>query len=254
MEHERQPATMPAGDVVTMSKAELEAMLAKVADQSVAQFRTELLTKANGAPRNDTSDSEDFTQKLALAIAELSDQGTNRKRVAPEILAARAAAHDRMVKLIMKARNEKLRPEYRVISEIYFNERRVQPFKIGPNKTPEPVDILWSGVPNEALRPLNDIAREIYAEFKSSIGNGQHVTAGQWKEDNRPVWITAGGLVVKGDGPVRRQISGLGDPEPNLKPAFEDEFDVKSFNDPRAPEVRILGTIAPPARQNAEAR
>ena len=202
--------------------------------------------------------NEDATalfSKMALAIAEISDQGTSRKRVAPEILAQRARSHEQAVGLIIKAREKviearakndkaaeaKWLPEYRVISKIYFNERLIEPFRRLADKTVANNEIVWTGMPNEALRPINDVAKEIYEAFRASIGSTEKLATA----DNRPVWITAQGLVVKGDPPKRRE--GFTEQLPD----FKDDLSIAhDNNDPTAPFVNVLGTIASPARQN----
>ena len=170
-------------------------------------------------------------------------------------MAARAEAHERCVNLIMNARDKvtkarsegdkateaKWLPEYRVVAKIYFNERFIEPFKRLPDKTVASNEIVWTGMPNDALRPINDIARKIYTEFKASIGSTEKLASA----DNRPVWITAQGLIVKGEPPRRRE--GYSE----SLPSFSEEVEVKhDNNDPSAPYVHVLGTIASPAKQN----
>jgi hypothetical protein len=232
-------------------KAALDAALAKAVPEIVAQIAKQ------GAPIGAGSNEEATAlfSKMALAIAEISDQGSNRKRVAPEVLAQRAAAKERCIRLIDDAREHVLEarrqkdgkveakwlPEYRVVAKIYFNERFIEPFKRLPDKTIASNEIVWTGIPNEALRPINDIAKKIYAEFRLSIGSTEKLAT----SDNRPVYITAQGLVVKGDPPKRRE--GL----TQELPAFAEEMDLKhDNNDPSAPFINVLGTIAAPAKQN----
>lgn len=208
---------------------------------AVAQVSTELLAKVQQpAAAPGFGDAEGLFSKLALAIAEISDQGTQRKRVAPEILAQRAAAHGRAVARIIAAREAGEKPEYRLVSKVYLNERFIEPYMPGPNKQPIPTEIIWSGMPNDAMRPLNDAAREIYAEFRASIGSTEAIKGA----DNRPLWMTLGGVVVKGD--ARAQRREVAAPAP-----FGDDLGVKNQNDPTAPFIHVLGTVAPAARQNA---
>lgn len=236
--------------------AEAAATAAKEAARAaVAEFRQELLV--NSADKG--SDHDDLFRKMALAIAEISDQGSNRKRVAPEILAKREAAKKRCVDLVLECRakikearsnkdakeESKWTPEYRVIAKCYFNERFIEPYKMGPNRMPVPTEIYWTGVPNMAMVPLNDVAKKIFAEFRLSIDNVEPIPT----LDNRPLFMTAAGLVVKGDPPKRKETGA----QTNAldAPMFEDEVAVKSLpNDPTAELVHVLGTIAAPARQN----
>lgn len=236
--------------------AEAAAAAAKEAARAaVSEFRQELLVST----ADKSGDQEDLFRKMALAIAEISDQGSNRKRTAPEILAKRESARKRCIALVLEARakikeardnkdrkeEDKWTPEYRVTSKCYFNERFIEPYKMGPNRMPVPTEIFWTGIPNMAMLPLNDVAKQIFAEFRLSIDNSEPIAT----LDNRPVFMTAAGLVVKGDPPKRRetgiQTNALDAPD------FEDEVRVKSLpSDPTAEFVNVLGTVASPARQN----
>lgn len=211
-----------------------------IAKAVTAEVQTELLAKVKTSPVAGLTDQDGFAERLALAIAEISDQGTSRKRVAPEILAARARAHARCVDLIIAARGSGSKPEYRLISKVYLNEQLIEPFMPGPNKQPISTEIIWSGLPNDAMRPLNDVAKEIYREYRASVGS----TGPLQGTDNRAISMTPGGLVIKGLGAAqRREVAA---PLP-----FEDDLDIKGQNDPTAPFIHVLGTIAPAARQNA---
>jgi hypothetical protein len=233
---------------------EFQAAVAKAVEETMAKFTAKL-----GAARAEagTSDvpgdkDQDFVRQLAMAIAEISDQGTHRKRVAPEILARRAEAREKMGALIMEARANGEKPEYRLINETYLNERFLKPFIVDQStKRPVPQEIVWTGVPNERMRPLNDVAKGIFAAFMESIGGQTDLTP---NADRRPLWVTAGGLVVKGSPPAKRfAVSGLGDPLPDHTgeaAGFSDDLSVKTANDPTAEFVHVLGTVAAPARQN----
>ena len=189
---------------------------------------------------------------MALSFAEISDQGTQRKRVAPEILERRNQARERMIDLIMEARANGDKPEYKVISKTYLNERLIQPFTAGPDKVPVPTQITWTGEPSDGMRPVNAIAKKIFAEFRASRGSTEALA----KEDKRPYWLTAGGLVVKGDPPPRRELAV--DPRMNfvddLSVSSAEDGEEKNQNDPNATFINVLGTVADPARQNYQGK
>lgn len=233
----------------TTETPEFKAAVDTAVQAAMAKFAEQLASARQSAGTGGTpavTGDQEFTRLLALSIAELTDQGTDRKRVAPEILAKRADARERMGALIMKARAEGTKPEYRLINEVYLNERLLKPFIMGPDKRPVPQEIIWTGAPNEAMRPVNQVAKDIWEAFMESIGGSTESIKGS---ENRPMWVTAGGLVVKGVAPgQRRAVSGLGDPLPDF--AFSDDLEAKRPNDPTAEYVHVLGTVAPPARQN----
>lgn len=229
--------------------AAVAAALPDAVKSAVSQVQAEMLAAATAQDKRKggkaeaavpaVADGGDFVERLALAIAEISDQGTSRKRVAPEILHARAEAHKRAVARLMKAREDGEKPEYRLVSKVYLNERLIEPFMPGPNKQPIPTEIIWLGMPNEAMRPINDVAKEIYAEFRASIGSTEPIKG----QDNRPLWMTPGGVVIKGDARNQRR-------EVAAAVAFDDDLGIKNQNDPTAPFIAVLGTVHPPAKQN----
>lgn len=242
MSDNKQAGTKPSTEsTVTLTEVQLAKMLADASASAVQQMRSELLAGiAQGAGASAGGDSG-LMERLALAIAEISDQGTNRKRVAPEILAARAKAHERAVALVLEARKNGEQPEYRLVSKVYLNEQLIEPFQPGPDRRPIPTVIVWTGMPNEAMRPLNEVAIAIYKEFKASIGSSERVNG-----DTRPFSMTPGGLVVKTSNVAHRREVGPLPPDP-----FDQDLTVKTAHDPTAPFVHVLGTIAPPAKQNA---
>ena len=218
--------------------------------ESVTALLPELVKQIKQADTN--PDTSELFSKMALAIAEISDQGTQRKRVAPEILAQREAAWKRMVALIQDARANNLRPEYRAVAKLYLNERLIEPFTQDPStKLPVAVTFTWTGEPNDGMRPVNDIAKKIYAEFRASRGSVESIA----KEDARPYWMTPAGLVVKGDPPPRREMQA------STAPDFVDDLSVSDAeesvpnqNDPNAPFIHVLGTVAAPAMQNYQGK
>jgi len=227
--------------------------------EAVAAATAQVLAQmGKDSPKEQQSgEDQDFVRRLALEIAELSDQGTNRKRVAPEILEQREQARVRMVELIIDARKKKLKPDYAVLNKCYLNERVVEPFWVGADKVPQRTVIGWDGVPNGCLRPLDDVAKAIFHEFAVWSGGATLVTDGKWKADMRGLWVTPGGLVVKGNASgQRREVGNLGDAmpviveEPEDDNLFADNLAVRRAVDPRASEVHVLGTIHPPAKQN----
>jgi hypothetical protein len=225
-----------------------------------AAAKAEVAELLNGArPQiEEGGDVNDILRTLALSIAEISDQGTNRKRVAPEILARRDMARKDMIELIREAREAKASPEYALVAKVYLNERFVEPYRWGDNRKAEQVHIVWNGVPNEAMRPVNDVAKKIYGKYRESVGS---VDAKEIKGiDLRPMWITNGGLVVKGAISTRRQVGTIDHIEDGSAdaPVFDDELaivgaprTIGAMIDPSADSVNVLGTVAAPAKQHA---
>jgi hypothetical protein len=252
---------------------EFKAAVAEAVASSVASEVGKILAslKAEGAQLS--SGDHKFAENLALAFATLSEQGTGRKYVAPEILRVRSEARDKMFKLIISARKDYRRaldaigrepkqsellaitakyvPSYRVAAKTLLDNQVVQPFWVDSSHIAQPTEIDWPGVPNDALVPLNDVAREIHAAFRESIGSkAQSVSAtGAVTDAPDPMddgyGTTANGLVVRGGAVPRRNR-----PETTPEHQSEEGLALHHRNKPgRTKEIHVLGTIAPPAQQ-----
>jgi hypothetical protein len=247
-----------------MQTPELQKAVAEAAQKAAAAAVAEALKGADKFGNIDPSARDMFSQ-MALAIADMAHQGSGRVRpVAPEVMQKRAEAIARLNAILgdvhrnlKKAREEgdkeaetQWSPEYRVLAKIYYNERIIDPYRQSDvrGSPPVPQDIIWTGPPSDALRPLNPVAELIYDTYRESIGSMPRLKAvsgpngGQVAPDNRPYWMTPGGLVVKGDPPPRAFVA-----QPK---AFENDLGVYDNNDPEAPFVHVLGTVAQPARKN----
>jgi hypothetical protein len=231
--------------------AETEEFKAAVAD-AVARSVTELAerlkeSRESHGTAGDASDPS-WMRALAMEISQLTDQGTGRKRVAPEILRARQVARERMTKLIIEARAEKKIATYKVRAKTLIADRVVEPFWIASDHSAQPTIIDWDGVPNEAMVPENRTAKAIHEAFMESIGSTVRVVP----ED--ALAITPGGLVVHGGAASisagKRQVSAAETPQTGTERANESGLNIHHKNEPgRYVEKRILGSIADPARQ-----
>ena len=207
---------------------------------AVAKAVPELLAKVNEA-RGDAS----WAQTLAMAIATVSDQGVGtRKRVAPEVIKSREDARVRMVDLIVAARAAGRLPSYRLTNKVLLDEQLIDPVWIDNNHTAQPTEIDWPGVPNEAMVPLNDVAKEIHAAFIESIGS----IAKEHQVTHDPLKLTKGGLVVRGAPSAASHETTLDRVNQNVQ--REEGVRVKHKDQPgRYEEKRILGSIHKPAQQ-----
>lgn len=227
-------------------------------DGVITDLRHMVATVQTPAAGPQDASTEQLFRGLALAIAEIADQGTNRKRVAPEILAGREMARQKMGELIMEARKlpKDRQPRYRLVAKVYIKEQVVDPYQRNHDKRMVPTEIVFTGAPNEAMRPLNQSAKDIYAQFVASIGGVAAVRSAP------PAWMTDQGLVIMGAGPASAGARGLAKGPVDLDPdsipdvgnggtADSDDFEVLDQDDPRLPEIRVLGTVAAPARRTA---
>lgn len=191
-----------------------------------------------------------WARQLAQAMAEVADQGTDRKRLAPEVLAQRTEARDRMEKLIIAARVRGDLPVYQLRNKVQMKigdkgEAVVEPIWRGNDKIHYPTEIEWQGVPNQEMIPMDDTAREIYQAFTESIGNVPIV------KQVEGIAMTPSGAVVRGGAAAALfratgRAPELGGPAP-----MGDAATIRRHQPAQTREIRVLGTLHAPARENA---
>lgn len=248
-----------------VESAEFKSLLSAGIAEGVATAMAQLaphLEAARGkaiAGRDDGS----MMQELAMAISELTTQGTGRVRVSPEVLMRREQAREKMMGLITEARAEKKVPTYRLRHKIYLNERLIEPFWQHPaTKAIENTEIDFWGIPNDAMVPVNDAAKEIYEAYRDSIGivHGARGVSNLLPPEDK-LSVTQNGLVIRNSANAAMNVHST--PERPvfagpMKSAYEegdkDSQPLVIKQDARTgqyKDVAVLGTIAPPARQSA---
>jgi hypothetical protein len=237
-----------SGTVSITETAEFKNAVAKAASEALKELLPTL--KAAREANNTDSEASDPTwmRALAMEISQLTDQGTGRKRVAPEVLQARQAAKEKMLNLLVEARAAKKIATYLIRGKCHLADRVVEPFWIAADHTAQPTIIDWDGVPNEQMVPQNKTAKAIHEAFMTSIGSSVRVIP----ED--ALAITPGGLVVHGNAAAlssgKRQVK-QGEARQTGE-VSEQGLNIHNKNAPgRFVEKRILGSIADPARQTA---
>jgi len=201
------------------------------------------------ATTTSTNDAYSLMETLAMRIAQLSDQGMpeERKRIDPAELERREQARQAMGAAIMECRARGYKPQYRATNKSVLNETMINPYYRGKDGAMVPVTFGWDGEPNDCMYPLCEDAVKIFKLFKESRG---HYSAAPTPKTS--AWATAGGLIINSAGP--RSAKEIDVPHWNEDPnaeRFNSGLDLQLPNDPNAKEVRILGTIAKPAVQNA---
>ncbi len=215
------------------------AAAAKQAASEAAAATVAMLAKAQSSPFDATS----LVEQLALAISDLSHQGDpSRKPVDPKVLAERRAATERMNKLIDEAMalpsGDKNAPKYQTRSKLMFLDTEITPYYRDPGtKKMVPREFWWRGEPNDAMVPINDFAKRIYAEFRLSRGN----RADYDKSVRFTTWVSDKGLIIEGTAPRRREVA---EPEVGSK-----QLEIGRPDDPNAEFINVLGTSHEPARQ-----
>lgn len=210
---------------------------AKTILASLAAQRQAAGPDAAPAPRDEMA----WAEGLAMAIAQLTDQGTNRKRLAPEVVKQRTDAAARLQGLLIAAQADGRIAEYTLRNKTYLGHQVIEPFYMDPaTKSPKPTRIEWAGMPNEAMVPINDTAREIFAAFSDSIGNVVTLAP------RAAPFMTPNGLTINGIPPMRR------DGQTQVPPVADNGLKIGHLEQRgQYKTVQVLGTIAEPARQTA---
>lgn len=230
---------MTAGRKPVVETPAFQEAVALAVTEQLAALETKLFDRLQSAPAVTSTDPIDrVIAKLAESFGTVSSQVSGRKPLAPEEVLRREAAHNRMAEMILGCRKDGAdKPTYKVTSKTNLNERMIEPFKMVDKKAVNN-EITWTGVPNDAMAPINKTAEAIYAAWRESTGGPAMMVP---TADMRPLYVTAAGLTVKGDPPKRQHVSG--------EAKFESELAFTN-NDPNAPEVAVLGTVAAKAKQN----
>lgn len=209
------------------------------------------------------NDQGDMMERLAMSIAELTTQGTGRVKVSPEVLQKREQARKHMMNLIIEARAEKKVPTYHLRNKIFLNNQIIEPFWVHPaSKSVENTELDFWGIPNDAMVPVNDVAKAIFAAYRDSLGSVHGVPGVANQLPNRDEFgVTAGGLVVRNSAVndvARRRAPELPSAEAGpMASAYEgeDTHDYQPIvvkqeaHKGQFKELNVLGTIQQPARQ-----
>lgn len=196
--------------------------------------------------------SPEWASTLAIAIAQAADP--RRKPLDPRIIEQRQRARARMTSLIEHYRHvvdellakgdnasaQANTPEYELTREVFLEEQLVQPTYIGADRVIRRQKIGWPKVPNQAMVPVNEPAREIYAAYLESVG-------GVVKEGKTPERVDSRNLQVFQDGKLQSIPQAR-----NARNANSGSLSLRGHAIPGAVvETPVLGTVHPPARQVA---
>lgn len=239
--------------VAKAAAAVATAALPDLVAKQMESMKAEMLASMDQSQPVDAKTSA-LLSKLAMEIGVISDQGTQRKRVAPEEMRERINAYERMGVLLTNAQSlpREQKPLYRVTGKQYMDNQVIDPYQRLNNREIIETTIIYDGVPNTSMKPLNELASQVYAEFIRYLGGSDSVNG--VPKPAQPSWITNGGRVIIGSAPDTAAVHGLArTPEPITinggmrvgAPAASVE--IISPTDPRATKVPVLGTIAQPA-------
>ncbi len=235
-----QQESAPAQRASIAETAEFKAAVARAVEQASASILERLAAKNGYGNGGNTADELSFARLLSAQIAELSGQTDRlgRPRIPTEILEQRRLARERLESLMIEVYTQNLDPEYEIMQACYLDEQLIDPTWVDSNHVLRRTTICWLGVPNEAMRPKNEVAQRVYTEFLASIGG---VTA----PINRPDLGRKSVKVLHREGLDDGPKVGTGEPKGILRITGRDA------QPGQITETRVLGSIAAPARQLA---
>ena len=236
------------GPLMGAKEASEQDKIAAAVAFAMASMKEQLLKEIVDLQRHGAEvapDERNWVKDLAMEISQVNDQGSGRKRVAPDVLKARAEARKRMHELIDASprAGSPGAARYRIVAKTYLANQLVVPFWIARDHSVRDTEIDWDDVPNDSMRPMNEPAEAIYNAFMDSIGTPT------WKapEENR-VGMTPKGLVVHGRAvPAKREVtSGQTGYEPGGFTGIKIHHKSETG---QMVKTHVLGSIVPPAER-----
>lgn len=238
----QEPQSAAPGDVTQSPafqaalEAALEAKLEKAVARLEAKFRG-TRPASEGSPL-----TKEVMEEFIFQMTDRADAGSERVRqLRPEEKARREEKRREALALIRKAHDERKTVIYRLTTVIYDEDQIIEPLQVNKiTKQHEPVFINYYKMPSEGMAPANATAEAIFAAYRESLGFGPKVV------DEGLPYIQGNLLFVP---PSRISAQGLEELE-----RAKSDTDAASLPEYLAPsesgrEVRLLGTIAPPAIQ-----
>ncbi len=220
-----------------MERPEVKAAIAAAAAAAVESTLLRLQAERGVESTPGIATDRAFVESLALSINELIDQGrpNQRRTVAPAVLAMRATARDAMMAAILRARARGFIPEYALTADSYLSETWIKATWIANDHVERARRIKWPGVPNSAMRPIDDMAQEIYGYFCESIG----ASPNPLRKDP----LTEGFKILGTDGNPPELGAGQGASATDAV-----QIGGRAPADALIQPIHILGTIAEPAK------
>ncbi len=235
----------------------LQAMLPAIVAGLVGELgkvRADLGPNAAPVTAESQITTKSVLEGLAHAMAKAADPANKRRILAPEIVEERALAREEMKRAILQFHAKGDVPIYQVVRTTFLNQTLIQPqFQNPVTKAMDDQEIDWPGVPNQALLPVSDSAKEIHAHYLKSIGaRAGHVLMGFQKVDGEieqravPLSDLEAPIVLSGKE-IRRGHAGA---PRGAEMSISDSLsaDPRRGNPAARPKTQnILGTTAAPA-------
>lgn len=239
--------------------AEMAAKQSADFEQKMSEFRASIADTiaqavANGSVpatmHGQPTELRSMLSDLTVAITSATEQPGGRKPVSPIEAERRQKAWDKMGERVMLVVKNREKPHYEVASRTHLAFQMIEPWTQNAAGKSVRTEIIWNGVPNNSLRPVNDVAREVYALYLEGVGGS---TADPSGRKEMPAYMGVGGVIYANSPSQSMAAHGTLDaPQPmELSDLLPTNQIITSVDDPNATYVPTLGTIAPPAERTA---
>lgn len=229
---------------IAAEKAAEDARINAMVEERFKLFADQLQARLQGGDAAPLPSGEAGLSKVLsdlVANMERMMRPADAKRVfSPEELRSMDAGRDEMARLIIEAHARGDMPHYYLTRKVYIGEQKIEPQYRDPvTKEMKDRHINWPGVPNEAMVPVNEVAKKIHAAFIKSIAGKTPL------RNTLSQFVLHGKEVFKGhdrhmEVPVAApQNTLLSNLVPTNTAGFTDPQKVKET-------LRVLGTVAQP--------
>lgn len=236
------PAAAPPVDIT--KTPEFIAAVAAAAQQTQATMlasMSAILAASQGGPSANT------ISDLTAAIVGMQDPKNTARRISPAEAAKRQAAFEAMGALISAMQAEKQTAKYKVVSKVYLSDQMIEPSVSVGNGQWDDVVIYWNSMPSPGMRPLDERAEAIYEQYLVWIGGSTKNPAGVVEQ---PTWVHGGILMVGTPSQTAVARGGVRQVPVMEIDALASTVVRSSPDKSGATAIRVLGTVAEPARVN----
>lgn len=219
------------------AKSLVQDMMPAIIAGLTSQLATERAALGTSAAPAHTASDRGLIEGLATAIVKAGDPKNVSRTLDPAVSAQRKEYREKMIALLVGAHARGEKPIYQLRTTMWLNDTLCQPqWRDEGSKQFRQTEIAWDRVPNEAMIPMNDLAKEVFALFQGAIGSViiEGMPDAPWLNPAAP-WV------FSKEGIVRGMPTHMA---PEVAPG-----NVAGFDDPRrpghssVPEARAIAVL-----------
>lgn len=228
---------------IAAEKAAEDARINTMVEERFKLFADQLQARLQGNEAAPLPSGEAGLSKVLsdlVANMERMMRPADAKRVfSPEELRSMDAGREEMARLIIEANARQEMPHYYLTRKVYIGEMKIEPqFRDPVTKEMKDRHINWPGVPNEAMVPVNEVAKKIHAAFVKSIAGKTPL------RNTLSQFVLHGKEVFKGHD--RHMEVPVSAPKDSLAAVLAPNAAGFANADTVKQTLRVLGTVAQP--------